>query len=62
VETELLREHFFKTIDEASTKMNEFVNDYNTTRYHTAIQCTPIARFNSAEDNEIVNLSKMSIP
>jgi putative transposase len=41
LETEFLQENF-KTINEASPKMNEFVNDYNTTRYHTAIRCTPI--------------------
>ncbi|MFH0896819.1 MAG: integrase core domain-containing protein, partial [Candidatus Bathyarchaeota archaeon] len=62
METEFLRENFFKTIDEASTKMNEFLNDYNTTRYHTAIRCTPIERFNSVEDDDTINLSKMSIP
>jgi putative transposase len=62
METEFLRENFFKTIDEASTKMNEFVNDYNTTRYHTAIRCTPIERFNSVDDDDTINLSKMSIP
>jgi len=42
--------------------MNDFLNDYNTTRYHTAIRCTPIERFNSAEDNAMSGLSKMSIP
>ena len=62
METEFLRENFFKTIDEASTKMNEFLNDYNTTRYHTAIRCTPIERFNSVDDDDTINLSKMSIP
>ena len=62
VETELLREHFFTTINEARRKMSEFVNDYNTIRYHTAIKCTPIERFNSVEDNNMNNLSKMSIP
>ena len=55
-------ESFFKTIDEVSTKMNEFLNDYNTTRYHTAIRCTPIERFNSVDDDDTINLSKMSIP
>ena len=62
VETEFLRENFFTTINEASRKMNRFVNDYNTTRYHTAIKCTPIERFNSTNDNNTINLSKMSIP
>ena len=62
VETEFLRENFFTTVDEASRKMNEFLNDYNTTRYHTAIGCTPIERFNNTEDNTTTNLSKMSIP
>jgi len=62
METEFLRGHFFHTMDEASTKMNDFLNDYNTTRYHTAIRCTPIERFNSAEDNAMGGLSKMSIP
>jgi putative transposase len=62
METEFLRGHFFQTIDEASTKMNDFLNDYNTTRYHTAIRCTPIERFNSTEDNDVIDLSKMSIP
>lgn len=62
METEFLREHFFTTTNEAYRKMNEFVNDYNTTRYHTAIGCTPIERFNNTEDNNMVNLSKMSIP
>jgi putative transposase len=62
METEFLQEHFLTTIDEASTKMNEFLNDYNTTRYHTAIRCTPIERFNSVDDDDTINLSKMSIP
>jgi len=62
VETEFLRENFFATTDEASRKMNRFVNDYNTTRYHTTIKCTPIEKFKSAEYNTINNLSKMSIP
>ena len=62
METEFLREHFFETIHEASMMTEQFVNDYNNTRYHTAIQCTPIARFNSTEDNDIVDLSKMSVP
>jgi len=62
VETELLREHFFTTINEARRKMSEFVNDYNTIRYHAAIKRTPIERFNSIEDNNMNNLSKMSIP
>jgi len=62
METEFLREHFFKTIHEASMMTKQFINDYNNTRYHTAIQCTPIARFNNTEDNDIVVLSKMSVP
>jgi putative transposase len=62
METEFLREHFFKTIHEASILTEQFINDYNNTRYHTAIRCTPIERFNSIEDNNTDNLSKMSIP
>ena len=39
METEFLRGHFFHTMDEAATTMNDFLTDYNTTRYHTAIRC-----------------------
>jgi len=62
LQTELLQENFFTTINEASRKMRTFVNEYNTTRYHTAIRCTPNERFNNTEDNPIANLSKMSLP
>ena len=62
METEFLRENYFATIHEACRKMEEFTNDYNTTRYHSTIRCTPIERFNNVDDNNIGNLSKMSIP
>lgn len=61
MEIEFLRENYFTTTNEAYRKMETFVNDYNTTRYHTAIRCTPLERFNSEEENSIDNLSKMSI-
>jgi len=62
METEFLRENFFTTTKQACRKMGEFINDYNTTRYHTTIKCTPIERFNNIDDNNMNNLSKMSIP
>lgn len=62
METEFLKENYFTTIDEASTKMREFVNDYNTARYHTAIRCTPHEKFINTEENTTINLSKMSLP
>ena len=62
MEVEFLRENFFTTIDEAYGRMDEFVNDYNATRYHTAIKCTPHEKFNSIEDDTMTDLSKMSIP
>ncbi len=62
METEFLRENFFTTIDEAKQKMREFINDYNTTRYHSAIRCTPIEKFNSLEGDNNHSLSKMSLP
>lgn len=62
LQTEFLQENYFTTIDEASRKMKKFVNDYNTTRYHSAIRCTPHEKFNNIEDNLMTNLSKMSLP
>jgi len=62
METEFLRDNFFTTIDEASRKMREFVNDYNNVRYHTVIRSTPHEKFNNTEDNLMTNLSKMSLP
>lgn len=62
MEIEFLRENYFTTTNEACKKMKEFTNDYNTTRYHSTIRCTPIEKFNSIEGNTIDNLSKMSIP
>jgi len=62
MEVEFLRENFFTTIDEAHRKMGEFINDYNATRYHSTIKCTPIEKFNSAKENSLSNLSKMSVP
>ena len=62
METEFLRENFFITIDQATTKMREFVNDYNTKRYHSMIRCTPYEKFNNTDDNSNSNLSKMSLP
>jgi len=41
LQTEFLRNNFFTTVDDATTKMKTFVDDYNTTRYHAAIKCTP---------------------
>jgi len=49
IEIEFLRENYFTTIDEACGKMDEFVNDYNTIRYHSAIKCTPHEKFNSTD-------------
>ncbi len=54
MEVEFLRDNFFITIDEARRKMDEFINDYNTTRHHSTIKCTPIERFNSADDKACV--------
>ena len=62
METEFLKENYFTTIDEASTKMRDFVNDYNTTRYHSVIRCTPYEKFNKTEENTSINLSKLSLP
>jgi putative transposase len=62
METEFLQDNFFTTIDEASRKMREFVNDYNTKRYHSVIRCTPYEKFNNTDDNIITHLSKMSLP
>ena len=62
METEFLRENYFTTTNEASIRMNEFVDDYNTTRYHTAIGCTPLERFNNTDENDMIDLSKMSVP
>jgi len=49
IEIEFLRENYFTTIDEACGKMDEFVNDYNSIRYHSAIKCTPHEKFNSTD-------------
>jgi transposase InsO family protein len=62
LQTEFLQENYFTTIDQASTKMKEFINDYNTTRYHTTIRCTPCEKFKKTEDDNTINLSKMSLP
>lgn len=62
LQTEFLQENYFATIDEASTKMSAFVNDYNTLRYHAAIRCTPYEKFKKTDDNLMSNLSKMSLP
>jgi transposase InsO family protein len=62
MQTEFLQGNFFTTIDEASIKMREFVNDYNATRYHSTIRCTPHEKFKSIEDNPMTNLSNMSLP
>jgi transposase InsO family protein len=62
LQTEFPQENFFTTIDEATGKMREFVKDYNTIRYHTAIRCTPHEKFNNTDDNTTINLSKMSLP
>jgi transposase InsO family protein len=62
MEIEFLQENYFTTTNEACRKMEEFTNDYNTTRYHSTIRCTLIERFNNVDDNNIGNLSKMSIP
>ena len=61
MEVEFLRENFFTTIDEAYGKMDEFVNDYNATRYHAVIKCTPHEKFNSIKDDSLDNLANMSI-
>ena len=62
LQTEFLKENYFTTINEASQKMREFINDYNTKRYHSMIRCTPYEKFKKTEDNLITNLSKMSLP
>ncbi|WP_455368076.1 integrase core domain-containing protein [[Eubacterium] cellulosolvens] len=62
LQTEFLKENYFTTINEASTKMREFVKDYNAKRYHSVIRCTPNEKFNNTEDNTTINLSKMSLP
>ena len=62
LQTIFLKENYFTTIHEASTKLRTFVNDYNTTRYHTAIRCTPYEKYKNTEDNLTPNLSKMSLP
>jgi len=61
MQTEFLKDNYFTTIHEATTKMRDF-NDYNTTRYHSTIRCTPYEKFKKTEDNLIPNLSKMSLP
>ena len=62
LQTEFLRNNFFTTVDDATTKMKTFVDDYNTTRYHAAIKCTPYEKFKKTENTLIPNLSKMSLP
>jgi len=62
LQTEFLKENYFTTIHEAYGKMEEFINDYNTLRYHTAIRCTPHEKFKNTDDNTPINLSKMSLP
>lgn len=62
LQTIFLKENYFTTIHEASTKLRTFVNDYNTTRYHTAIRCTPYEKYKNTEDNLTLNLSKTSLP
>jgi len=62
MEMEFLRENFFSRINEADSRLREFMSDYNNIRYHSAIGCAPIERFNSMKENSMINLSKMSVP
>lgn len=62
VEMEFLRENYFTSISEADKALREFMLDYNNARYHSVIGCTPIEKFNSMEDDNMDNLSKMSVP
>ena len=62
MQTEFLQENYFTTIHQATTKMRDFVNDYNTKRYHSMTRCTPYEKFNNTDDNLMSNLSKMSLP